>query len=41
MLSISWALKIYLHAQITTRGDRKEVNSKKYKWSGNEKGLML
>lgn len=39
ILSISWALK-YLHA-ITTLGDRQEVNSKKYKYSGNEKGFML
>jgi len=34
------ALK-YLHAHITALGDRQEVNSKKYKYSGNEKGFML
>lgn len=40
ILSISWALK-YFHAQITALGNRQEVNSKKYKYSGNEKGFML
>lgn len=40
ILSISWALK-YFHAQITALGDRQEVNSKKYKYSGIEKGFML